>query len=145
MSCAQLASKASAWLAGRGRGTAAISSPAYSVDLHDIVLIWPLRRSPTELRVQPSPDGSDSIASSVDFDTTVVFFFCCFRKKLRARVTRNKENNNSGLIPKTIGNRKREQTIEFPAAPFFFLAEKIEKMNQGNAEAFPILCVRYIR
>ena len=69
-----------------------------SVDLHDIVLIWPvrMRRSPTELRVQPSPDGSDSIASSVDFDTTV-FFFCCFRKKLRARVTRNKENNNSGL------------------------------------------------
>ena len=96
----QLASKASAWLAGRGRGTAATSSPAYSVDLHDIVqYIWPVRRSPTELRVQPSPDGSDSIASSVDFDTTVFFFFfCCFRKKLRARVTRNKENNNGGLI-----------------------------------------------
>ena len=39
-----------------------------------------MRRSPTELRVQPSPDGSDSIASSVDFDTTVFFFFAVFGK-----------------------------------------------------------------
>ena len=29
-----------------------------------------------------------------------VFFFLYFRKKLRARATRNKENNNSGLIEK---------------------------------------------
>ena len=29
-----------------------------------------------------------------------------------------------------------KQTIEFPAAPFFFLAEKIEKMNQINTKNY---------
>ena len=46
-------------------------------------IIWPVRRSPTELRVQPTPDvdGSDSIANSVDFDTTVFFFFLLISEK----------------------------------------------------------------
>ena len=29
-----------------------------------------------------------------------------------------------------------KQTIEFPAAPFFFLVEKIEKMNQINTKNY---------
>ena len=50
----------------------------YSVDLHDIVLGAAIFHC--ELRVQPTPDGSDSsIASSVDFDTT--FFFLLFSEK----------------------------------------------------------------
>ena len=39
--------------------------------------------------------GSSLVAA--DFEGSF-FFFLCFRKKLRARATRNKENNNSGLI-----------------------------------------------
>ena len=37
--------------------------------------------------------------SSLDnFEGSFFFFFLYFRKKLRARGTRNKENNNSGLM-----------------------------------------------
>ena len=32
------------------------------------------------------------------------------------------------------GIEATKQTIEFPAAPFFFLAEKIEKINQINTK-----------
>ena len=34
------------------------------------------------------------------------------------------------------GIEATKQTIEFPAAPFFFLAEKIEKMNQINTKNY---------
>ena len=34
------------------------------------------------------------------------------------------------------GIEAAKQTIEFPAAPFFFLAEKIEKMNQINTKNY---------
>ena len=75
-------------MAGRARGGVQLlhkfACVQYSVDLHDIVLIWPVRRSPTELRVQPTPDGSESIASSVDFDTTVFFFLLFSEKATRA-------------------------------------------------------------
>ena len=66
------------WPGAAGYSCYKFACVQYSVDLHDIVLIWPVRRSPTELRVQPTPDGSGSIASSVDFDTT--FFFAVFGK-----------------------------------------------------------------
>ena len=54
----QLASRGER-VAGRARaGYSCYMFPCvqYSVDLHDIVLMWPVRRSPTELRVQPTPD-----------------------------------------------------------------------------------------
>ena len=34
------------------------------------------------------------------------------------------------------GIEAAKQTIEFPAAPFFFLVEKIEKMNQINTKNY---------
>ena len=34
------------------------------------------------------------------------------------------------------GSKAAKQTIEFPAAPFFFLAENIEKMNQINTKNY---------
>ena len=34
------------------------------------------------------------------------------------------------------GIEAAKQAIEFPAAPFFFLAEKIEKMNQINTKNY---------
>ena len=45
-------------------------------------------------------------------------------------------------IPRTVkwrdwqGIEAAKQTIEFPAAPFFFLVEKIEKMNQINTKIY---------
>ena len=41
--------------------------------------------------------------SLVDFKGS--FFFWYFRKKLRARATRHKENNNSGLSTKSSGGK----------------------------------------
>ena len=45
-------------------------------------------------------------------------FFLYFRKKLRARATRNKENNNSGLILKT--KHTKEQFRGLKLAPGVF-------------------------
>ena len=50
-------------------------------------------------------DRARTGSSLVDFEGSF-FYFLYFRKKLRARGTRNKENNNSGL--KEISNNKKK-------------------------------------
>ena len=57
-------------------------------------------------------------------------------------VAKNVALFETGRILRTVkwrdwqGIEAAKQTIEFPAAPFFFLAEKIKKMNQINTKNY---------
>ena len=69
------------WLSLDSRGLCGFQSSCHATCKQRRVCMWPARG-----RAAPWSISKE------------VFFLCvCFRKKLRARATRNKENNNSGL------------------------------------------------